>query len=70
LFLGLRDVAQLEGKCGACEFRRLCGGSRSRAYALTGNYHASDPRCAYRPSGLLRHEDGNMDTPSMPEISA
>jgi radical SAM protein with 4Fe4S-binding SPASM domain len=49
LFVRLRDVAQLEGKCGQCEFAPLCGGSRARAYAATGNYLASDPLCPYRP---------------------
>lgn len=49
LFRALRDPDRLEGKCGRCEFRYLCGGSRSRAYALTGNYLASDPRCVYEP---------------------
>ncbi|MEW5977100.1 MAG: TIGR04053 family radical SAM/SPASM domain-containing protein [Acidobacteriota bacterium] len=49
LFLKLRDTDQLEGKCGECEYRKLCGGSRSRAFALTGNYMASDPRCVYQP---------------------
>jgi radical SAM protein len=49
LFLSLRDSDQLDGKCGDCEFRSLCGGSRSRAYALTGDYLASDPRCVYVP---------------------
>lgn len=46
----LRDVDQLEGKCGECEFKRLCGGSRSRAMAATGSYLASDPRCVYQPA--------------------
>lgn len=49
LFLALRDPDRLGGKCGACEYRNLCGGSRSRAYALTGNWLAADPRCAYKP---------------------
>lgn len=49
LFLSLRDSSMLDGKCGACEFNNLCGGSRSRAYALTGDYLASDPRCSYIP---------------------
>jgi radical SAM protein with 4Fe4S-binding SPASM domain len=49
LFRALRDSSRLEGKCGACEFRNLCGGSRSRAYALTGNFLAADPRCVYQP---------------------
>lgn len=54
LFRMLRDGGQLEGKCGACEYRNLCGGSRSRAYALTGNYMASDPRCVYQPVAAIR----------------
>ena len=39
----------LEGKCGACEFRDVCGGCRARAYALTDNYLAEDPSCEYQP---------------------
>lgn len=50
LFLTLRDSDLLEGKCGDCEYRNPCGGSRSRAYALTGNFMASDPRCVYEPA--------------------
>lgn len=50
LFRVLRDSDSLEGKCGACEYRNLCGGSRSRAYALTGSYLQSDPRCIYVPA--------------------
>lgn len=49
LFRTLRASENLEGKCGDCLYRNLCGGSRSRAYALTGNYLASDPRCEYQP---------------------
>ncbi len=49
LFLALRDSDRLEGKCGVCEYRNLCGGSRSRAYAVTGNWLAADPRCSYEP---------------------
>jgi len=49
LFRSLRDVNQREGKCGVCEYQKICGGSRSRAYALTGNYLAEDPRCVYEP---------------------
>ena len=51
LFRRLRDTAQLEGKCGHCEFKELCGGSRARAYALTGNPMAEDPCCSYVPRG-------------------
>jgi AdoMet-dependent heme synthase len=50
LFKTLRDTTQREGKCGICEYQKICGGSRSRAYALTGNYLAEDPRCVYQPN--------------------
>ncbi|MFB6282234.1 MAG: TIGR04053 family radical SAM/SPASM domain-containing protein, partial [Haloferacaceae archaeon] len=51
LFERLRDPDALGGKCGACEYRRVCGGSRSRAYARTGDPLASDPLCPYVPAG-------------------
>ncbi|EMA08195.1 TIGR04053 family radical SAM/SPASM domain-containing protein [Haloferax denitrificans] len=50
LFRSLRDRDALGGKCGACEFRHVCGGSRSRAYAHTGDPLASDPLCGYVPA--------------------
>ncbi len=50
LFRALRDTTQRGGKCGACEYQKICGGSRSRAYAFTGDYLAEDPRCVYQPS--------------------
>ncbi len=53
IFRTLRDVSALEGKCGACAFKRVCGGARSRAYASTGDLHASDPACAYVPRGYV-----------------
>jgi len=46
-------AAELRGRCGACEFREVCGGSRARAFAYYGDPLAEDPACAYRP-GLLR----------------
>jgi radical SAM protein with 4Fe4S-binding SPASM domain len=49
VFRRLRDTGQLEGKCGRCEFRDMCGGSRARAFAATGNYMAEDPLCVYQP---------------------
>jgi len=52
LFLELRNKALLKGKCGVCEYRELCGGSRARAWAETGDHLAADPRCAYIPKGL------------------
>ncbi len=45
----MRDVAALEGKCGLCGFRQVCGGCRGRAYAATGNYMAEEPFCVYIP---------------------
>jgi len=51
LFERLRDKDALKGKCGACEYRAVCGGSRSRAYATTGDPFGSDPLCAYVPNG-------------------
>jgi radical SAM protein len=50
LFRVLRDTDQLEGKCGICQYRNLCGGSRARAFALTGNYLAEDPNCVFQPA--------------------
>jgi radical SAM protein len=49
LFRALRDTSMLEGKCGRCEFKQICGGSRARAYALTGNPLGQEPCCAYIP---------------------
>ena len=51
LFRSLRNRDWLRGKCGACEFRHVCGGSRSRAHAVTGDHLASDPLCPYVPEG-------------------
>lgn len=49
LFQELREPENLEGKCGACEFRMVCGGCRARAYGETGNYMAEEPYCNYEP---------------------
>ena len=45
----MRDSDALEGKCGICNYRQLCGGCRARAYAATGNYMAQEPFCVYIP---------------------
>jgi radical SAM protein len=50
VFLKLRDTSLLKGRCGICPYREICGGSRSRAYAMTGDYLAEDPCCAYVPA--------------------
>jgi len=47
--VALRDMDRLKGKCGRCEFRWVCGGSRARAYGITGDAMESDPFCAYEP---------------------
>jgi MoaA/NifB/PqqE/SkfB family radical SAM enzyme len=49
LFRSLRDPDRLGGRCGRCEFRTRCGGSRARAYAAAGDPLAEDPGCAYEP---------------------
>lgn len=49
LFQDMRDPDKLEGKCGACQFKHVCGGCRARAYGMTGNYLAEEPFCAYDP---------------------
>ncbi len=62
LFERLREPDRLKGKCGACEFRGVCGGSRSRAYATAGDSLASDPLCPYVPDGYEGpHSDGPDD---------
>lgn len=63
LFTSLRDRSSLHGKCGACEFKHLCGGSRSRAYAHTGDPFASDPLCPYIPESYEAGSRGKT-TPS------
>jgi radical SAM protein with 4Fe4S-binding SPASM domain len=52
LLLSLRDAERLGGRCGACEYRDLCGGCRCRAYAATGDVLAADPGCTYQPTGV------------------
>ena len=51
VFQQLRDPDQLTGRCGRCEYRTVCGGSRSRAYAMAGDHLAEEPHCAYEPQG-------------------
>ncbi len=49
LFVSLRDSSKLKGKCGRCPVRNVCGGSRARAYAVTGDLFAAEPCCSYEP---------------------
>ncbi|RSK27932.1 radical SAM/SPASM domain-containing protein [Bacillus sp. HMF5848] len=52
IFKELRNPDAFKGKCGVCEYRHVCGGSRSRAYAMTGDYMESEPFCVYIPKAL------------------
>jgi len=49
VFLKLRDYDALTGKCGACEYQKVCGGCRARAFEATGDYMAEEPLCSYIP---------------------
>jgi len=49
VFTNLRDLSKYGGKCGRCEFIRVCGGCRARAYEATGDYLAEEPLCLYQP---------------------
>jgi len=49
IFQNLRDLHQYKGKCGRCEFIKVCGGCRARAYEATGDYLAGEPLCIYEP---------------------
>lgn len=54
LFVSLRDNDALGGKCGVCEFRTICGGSRARAYGVHGDPFAADPACTYQPKAFTQ----------------
>jgi len=57
VFLQLRDVQNLKGRCGECEFNKLCGGCRCRAYATFGDFLQEDPSCTYQPVGQPLNTD-------------
>jgi radical SAM protein with 4Fe4S-binding SPASM domain len=59
VFDDLREP-KLGGRCGACEFSKICGGCRCRAYATSGDYLAEDPACAYQPG---THGGTTIDLP-------
>lgn len=66
VFLKLRDKSTIKGKCGACEFKLICGGSRARAYSVYGDYLGPDPLCAYSPKGW---NDGFWKSSEVGELS-
>jgi heme b synthase len=49
IFRNLRRVDNYQGKCGRCEFRKVCGGCRARAYETSGDYMSEEPYCIYEP---------------------
>lgn len=57
VFQRVRDTARITGKCGVCEFKNICGGSRARAFAITGDPMRSDPYCLYQPPAWT-HRNG------------
>jgi radical SAM protein len=57
LFAALRQPSRLQGRCGSCEFAAICGGSRSRAYAMTGDVFAEEPWCGYEPGSFAYQDD-------------
>ena len=59
----LRNMDALQGRCGRCQYRWLCGGSRARAWAATGSLHGEDPACSYQPA-----ETREPDWPGYPIV--
>ncbi len=57
IFSELRDTDKLKGKCGRCEYRRVCGGCRARAYESTGDFLAEEPLCSYQPAAERKQLD-------------
>jgi radical SAM protein with 4Fe4S-binding SPASM domain len=61
LFKSIRDVNLLQGRCGICEYRVLCGGCRARALGATGNYLEEEPFCTYQPNPRAPRELVNVE---------
>ncbi|MDI6726117.1 MAG: heme b synthase [Smithellaceae bacterium] len=64
IFQELRDLNLYEGKCGSCEFLKVCGGCRARAYEVSGNHLAEEPYCVYEPGGGLSQIYGRSEAKS------
>ncbi|MBN2516252.1 MAG: heme b synthase [Deltaproteobacteria bacterium] len=54
VFNDLRNLSRYKGKCGRCEFIKVCGGCRARAYEISGDYLAEEPFCIYRPKNSVQ----------------
>jgi radical SAM protein with 4Fe4S-binding SPASM domain len=61
LFKSIRDANLLQGRCGICEYRLLCGGCRARALGATGNYLDEEPFCTYQPNPSAPRELVNVE---------
>ncbi|MGQ9748778.1 heme b synthase [Desulfosoma sp.] len=61
VFQRLRNFRALEGKCGRCEYVRVCGGCRARAYEATGDYMAEEPLCLYKPKAPIPNTAGSRE---------
>lgn len=57
LFKAMRNIDEYHGKCGICEYRKVCGGCRARAFALTGDYLAEEPFCVYETKKVTTRHD-------------
>jgi radical SAM protein len=68
LFQQLREPDELGGKCGSCEFRHICGGSRARAYAVSGDLMAEEPCCSYTPKQYVAPEWPAQARQSVPSL--
>ena len=55
IFADLRDDTKLDGKCGCCEYKKVCMGCRARAFAMTGDYLAEEPNCGFTPLRIRGH---------------
>jgi AdoMet-dependent heme synthase len=69
IFQSLRDPANLKGKCGNCEFKEMCGGSRGRAWSLSGDMFNQEESCVYRPLRVRKINEqiatGEMESSEM-----
>ncbi|MBW2533293.1 MAG: radical SAM protein [Deltaproteobacteria bacterium] len=57
LFADLRDFSRYKGRCGQCEYVKVCGGCRARAYAMDGDYLAEEPYCDHVPKRMRRRDE-------------
>jgi radical SAM protein with 4Fe4S-binding SPASM domain len=65
LFLALRDRKRLEGRCGACEYRRVCGGCRARAYAVSSKVFGEEPYCTHVPAKMRAGKARSTEGPDL-----